>query len=66
VLVEGLQEPNRVEPIASLVDVHMLTQCDGGRQRSVAELHSLMAASGFRPGEVRRTAQPALVEGVAT
>ena len=65
VLVEALQERNRVEPIASLVDVHMLTQTDGGRQRSVAELHELMRASELRPGEVRHTAGPALVEGVA-
>lgn len=65
VLVEALQERDRVEPVASLVDVHMLTQTDGGRQRSVAELHELLRAAGLRPGEVRRTAGPALVEGVA-
>lgn len=65
VLVEALQERDRVEPVASLVDVHMLTQTDGGRQRSVAELHDLLRAAGLRPGEVRRTAGPALVEGVA-
>ena len=66
VLVENLQERNRVEPIASLVDVHMLTQTDGGRQRSVSELHELLRASGMRPGRVRLTAQPALVEGIAS
>jgi DNA-binding transcriptional ArsR family regulator len=65
VLVESLQDHNRVEPIASLIDVHMLTQCDGGRQRSVTELHDLLRRSGLRPGEVRLTAQPALVEGIA-
>ena len=42
VLVETLQEPNAVEPVASFVDVHMLTQTDGGRQRSADELHDLM------------------------
>ena len=66
VLVESLQEPNRVDPVASLVDVHMLTQCDGGRQRSAAELHALFRGAGIRPGEVRETGGPALVEGIAT
>ncbi len=65
VLVENLQKRNRIDPIASLVDVHMLTQCDGGRQRSVAELHGLLRSAGLRPGELRLTAQPALVEGIA-
>ena len=65
VLVETLQEPNTVEPVASFVDVMMLTQTDGGRQRSAGELHALMKAAGLEPGEVRRTANPALVEGFA-
>ena len=65
VLVENLQEPNRVEPVSSTLDVHMLTQCDGGRQRSADELHALMRAASIEPGKVRMTAQPALVEGIA-
>jgi hypothetical protein len=65
VLVETLQERDEVEPIASFIDVHMLTQTDGGRQRSVAELHALLRGAGLTPGEVRRTAGPGLVEGIA-
>ena len=65
VLVETLQEPNRPDPVASHMDLHMLTQCDGGRQRSAEELGALLREAGLRPGEVRRTAGPALVEGVA-
>jgi hypothetical protein len=65
VLVETLQEGAGPHPIASLIDVHMLTQCDGGRQRSVAELHELLRGAGLEPGAVHRTAGPALVEGVA-
>jgi hypothetical protein len=65
VLVENLQEPNAPDEVASLVDLQMLTQCDGGRQRSVAELHALLRDAGLRPGEVRLTGGPALVEGVA-
>ena len=65
VLVENLQERDEPRPLISLVDVQMLTQCDGGRQRSVAELHALLAQVDLRPGAVHRTAGPALVEGVA-
>ncbi|HEV2061430.1 MAG TPA: methyltransferase [Solirubrobacteraceae bacterium] len=65
VLVETLQEPNVVEPVASFIDVQMLTQTDGGRQRSVAELHALLRDAGLTPGAVRRTANPGLIEGIA-
>jgi O-methyltransferase domain len=65
VLVETLQEPNAVEPIVSTIDVHMLAQTDGGRQRSAAELKDLLSRAGLRPGEVRQTPLPALVEGIA-
>ncbi len=34
VLVEQLLDRNEADPIAASVDLHMLTQCDGGRQRS--------------------------------
>jgi hypothetical protein len=65
VVVEAILERNEVEPVATFIDVHMLTQTDGGRQRSADELHALMRDAGLEPGEVRRTANPALVEGVA-
>jgi hypothetical protein len=65
VLVELPQEPNEPDPIASLADLHMLTQCDGGRQRSIAELQELLRAADLTPGDVHRTAGPALVEGLA-
>ncbi len=65
VLVEHLQEPNAVAPVASFVDVLMLAQTDGGRQRSAAELHALLREAGLEPGPVRLTANPGLVEGVA-
>ena len=65
VLVEDLQERNQVNPTASLTDVQMLVQCDGGRQRSASELKALMERVGLRPGAVRPTGGPALVEGLA-
>jgi hypothetical protein len=65
VLVETLLDPDDPDPIATRIDLHMLTQCDGGRQRSAAELQALLAEAGLRPGEVHRTGGPAMVEGIA-
>ena len=65
VLVEGVLERNEVDPVVALVDAQMLTQTDGGRQRSVAELQTLLRGARLAPDTVRRTAGPALVEGVA-
>jgi hypothetical protein len=65
VLVEDLQERNKVSPTASLTDIQMLTQCDDGRQRSAAELKTLLGGAGLKPGSVRLTSGPALVEGLA-
>jgi hypothetical protein len=65
VLVEDLQERNEPSPTASLTDLQMLTQCDGGRQRSADELKRLLEGAGLRPGGVTLTSGPALVEGVA-
>jgi hypothetical protein len=65
VLVETLQARNRPQVPASIVDVQMLTQCEEGRQRSAEELRALLAGAGLRPGAVRETAGPALVEAVA-
>ena len=65
VLIETLLDPDDPDPLAVRVDLHMLTQCDGGRQRSAGELGSLLAAAGFTPGAVHPTGGPALVEGIA-
>ena len=65
VLIETLLEPGDPDPIAVRIDLHMLTQCDGGRQRSLAELQALLRAAGLTPGEAHRTGGPAMVEGVA-
>lgn len=63
-IVEMLQERNVPHPFASLSDIQMLTQCDGGRQRSAAELSALLGKAGLRPGRVYQTPGPALVEGI--
>jgi hypothetical protein len=60
-----------VEPLDTTVpgpfaDVHMMTVCDDGRQRSVAELRSLFERSGFTLSRVVPLATPSsVVEGIA-
>jgi hypothetical protein len=65
VLVEDLQERNKPSPTASLADIQMLTQCEEGRQRSADELAALLRGAGLRPGAVKLTSGPALVEAFA-
>ena len=65
VLVETILDRNETDPIGASIDLHMLTQCDGGRQRSVGELQELLRAAGLRPGSANRTGGPGLVEGIA-
>lgn len=65
VLVEVLQEPNAPNPLAPWADLLMLTQTDGGRQRTVAELDGLLSDAGLRPTHSVRHAVPhSLVEAV--
>ena len=65
VLIEQEQERDTPEPFASWVDLHMHTQCDGGRERSVPELQDLLRRVRLRPEAVVRTAGQTLVEGRA-
>ena len=49
----------------SLVDLHMLVVCEGGRERSPQEVHELMRSVGRRPGRVRHSGLHMLLEGIA-
>jgi hypothetical protein len=51
-------------PVTSMVDLHMLVECEGGRERSPGEVHALMRDAGLRPGRVRHSGLHMLVEGV--
>lgn len=65
VLVEVLQPPNTPNPLAPWADLLMLTQTDGGRQRSVDELGALLSDAGLCPtGTVRHAIPHGLVEAV--
>jgi hypothetical protein len=65
VLVEVLQQPNTPNLLAPWADLLMLTQTDGGRQRSVEELGALLTDAGLRPtGTVRHAIPHGLVEAI--
>ena len=49
VVIEYLQPPNRPNPFSPLLDLHTLTQRDGGRLRSLDELSTLFTGAGLRP-----------------
>jgi O-methyltransferase len=65
VVIEQLQERNEPHPFATLSDLHMLTQCVDGRERSRAEPQAPLGGAGLEPGRVERSGINALVEGVA-
>ncbi len=63
VVVEMIQHPNRPNPFSPLMDLHTLTQRDGGRLRSVAELGALLTGAGLRPtGRVFSVVPHVLIE----
>ena len=63
VVIEGIQERSRAHSRFSPIDLQMLVVSEGGRERSVAEIHSLMTQAGLRPLKVQRTpADLALLE----
>ena len=49
VVIEYLQQRNRPNPFSPLLDLHTLTQRDGGRLRSLDELAALLTNAGLRP-----------------
>lgn len=65
VVVEHHLDRGRPNGFVSMLDMLMLVQTDGGRERSPAELHRLMQDAGFEPGSVRHSGLGMLVEGIA-
>jgi O-methyltransferase domain len=54
--------PNSQTPMG---DIMMMVVCEGGRERSPAEVHALMRKAGLKPGRVRHAGITMLVEAVA-
>jgi hypothetical protein len=65
VAIDQCHDPERPNPFTSMADLHMLVECEGGRERSPAEVHGLMRDAGLQPGSVRRAGLHMLVEGIA-
>ena len=64
VVIEQEQPRDEPHPFASVTDLQMLTQTDGGRERSVAELQALLRSTGLEPARVERAGVSVLVEAV--
>ncbi len=65
VCIEQHLNRDRPSPISSMVDLHMMVECEGGRERSPAEVPELMRSVGLRAGRVRHSGLHMLVEGIA-
>ncbi len=65
VVIDQHLEHNRPNPIGPMVDLLMLVECEGGRERSPDEVHGLMRDAGIAPGRVRHSGLQMLVEGIA-
>jgi hypothetical protein len=63
VVIDQHLERNRPSPVGSMVDLQMLIECEGGRERSPQEIHGLMRDAGLTPGRVRHAGLQMLVEG---
>ncbi|HEX3693156.1 MAG TPA: methyltransferase [Solirubrobacteraceae bacterium] len=65
VAIDQHLEPDRPSPVTSMVDLLMLVECEGGRERSPEQVRALMAECGLEPGRVRHAGPHMLVEAVA-
>jgi O-methyltransferase domain len=65
VTIDQRLDRSRPSSVTSMVDLHMLVECEGGRERSPAEVQAPMRDAGLRPGRVRDAGLQMCVEGVA-
>jgi hypothetical protein len=65
VVIDQHVERNRPNAIGSMADLLMLVECEGGKERSPAEVHRLMRDAGLAPGLVRHAGLHMVLEGVA-
>jgi hypothetical protein len=56
-LLERIIRPGNEPDLAKLIDLIMLVM-NGGRERTADEFERLLAAAGFRLGNIVRTASP--------
>jgi O-methyltransferase domain len=65
VTIDQHLEPGRPSPVSSMVDLLMLVECEGGRERSPSQVHGLMRDAGLSAGRVRHAGLHMVVEGIA-
>jgi hypothetical protein len=65
VAIDQHLDSGRPSPVTSMVDLLMLVECEGGRERSPSEVHQLMSEADISPGRVRHAGAHMLVEGIA-
>jgi O-methyltransferase len=65
VSIDQRLKPTFANPVTNMVDLHMLVECEGGRERTPQQVHRLMAEVGLKPGKVRHAGFHMLVEGKA-
>ncbi len=65
VSIEQTYTPGFANPITTMVDLHMLVECEGGRERTSEHVHRLMSEAGLKPGKVRHAGLHMLVEARA-
>lgn len=65
VTIDLHHEPGLPNALTAMLDVLMLIQCEGGRERSPQQVHALMRDAGLMPGRLRHFGPTMLVEAVA-
>jgi hypothetical protein len=65
VAIDQHLEPDRPSPVTSMVDLLMLVECEGGRERTPEQVSDLMRRGGLAPGRARHSGPHMLVEAVA-
>jgi hypothetical protein len=65
VISETITERNDIDSFGTLADVHMMTVCSDGRERSREEYQRLLDQSGFTLGRVRESPLISVIEGIA-
>ena len=65
VTIDLHHESGQPNALTAMADALMLVQCEGGRERSPQQVHSLMRDVGLIPGRVRHFGPTMLVEAIA-
>jgi O-methyltransferase domain len=65
VAIDQHLEPGRPNAVTSIVDLLMLVECEGGRERSPEQVYRLMGEAGLAPGRARHAGLHMVVEGIA-